>query len=124
MTVYIYIFDNYDMFYDKVWLCCFPHRRSCHAITTFFKRSACMSMFNETNGIVLFHHFFRLFNFFLSLLMQFFVNIYLHMSTLYTLIIPNARKFECLKSVQLQTSGTFNAPYFHYKICTRTCSNT
>ena len=90
----------------------------------FFKRSACMSMFNKTNGIVLFHHFFRLFNFFLSLLMQFFVNIYLHMSTLYTLIIPNARKFECLKSVQLQPSGTFHAPYFHYVICTRTCSNT
>ena len=90
----------------------------------FFKRSACMSMFNKTNGIVLFHHFFRLFNFFLSLLMQFFVNIYLHMSTLYTLIIPNARKFECLKSIHLQPSGTFNAPYFHYVICTRTCSNT
>ena len=34
-SIYIF-FDNYDMFYDKVWLCCFPQRRSCHAITTFF----------------------------------------------------------------------------------------
>ena len=46
------------------------------------------------------------------------------MSTLYTLIIPKARKFESLKIVQLQASGTFNAPYFHYVICTRTCTNT
>ena len=46
------------------------------------------------------------------------------MSTLYTLIIPKARKFESLKIVQVQASGTFNAPYFHYVICTRTCTNT
>ena len=46
------------------------------------------------------------------------------MSTLYTLIIPKAKKFESLKIVQLQASGTFNAPYFHYVICTRTCTNT
>ena len=45
------------------------------------------------------------------------------MSTLYTLIIPKARKFESLKIIQLQASGTFNAPYFHYVICTRTCTS-
>jgi hypothetical protein len=94
------------MFYDKVWFCCFPQRHSCHAITTFFKRSAYIFMFNKTNGMVLFHHFSRLFNFFLSILMQFFVKSYLHMSTLYTLIISNEIKFECLKSAQLQPSGT------------------
>ena len=124
MTVYIYLFDNYDMFYDKVWFCCFPQRHSCHAITTFFKRSAYIFMFNKTNGMVLFHHFSRLFKFFLSILMQFFAKSYLHMSTLYTLIISNEIKFECLNSVQLQPSGTLSAPYFHYGMCTRTRGNT
>ena len=57
-----------------------------------FKRAAYIFMFNKT--IALFHHFIRLFNFFLSILMQYFVNSYLHMSSLYTLIIPKARKFE------------------------------
>ena len=81
-------------------------------------------MFNK--NILLFHHFVPLFNLFLSILMpyKYFINSNFHVSTLYTLIIPKARKFESLKIVQLQASGTFNAPYFHYVICTRTCTNT
>ena len=123
-SIYIYIFDNYNMFYDKVWFVVFLKDARVTQLPHFCKRSAYIFMFNKANDTVLFHHFFRLFNFFLSILMHFFVNSYLHMSTLYTLIIPNARKFECLKSVQLQPSGTFNAPYFHYVMCTMKCSNT
>ena len=80
-------------------------------------------MFNK--NILLFHHFVPLFNLFLSILMpyKYFINSNFHVSTLYTLIIPKARKFESLKIVQLQASGTFNAPYFHYVICTRTCTS-
>ena len=62
-------------------------------------------MFNKT--ILLFHQCFPLFNLFLSILMQSFVNTNLHVSTLCTLIIPKASEFESLKIVQLQASGTF-----------------
>jgi hypothetical protein len=31
----IYIFDNYDIFYDKVWCCCIPRRCSWHSIRLF-----------------------------------------------------------------------------------------
>ena len=87
-----------------------------------FKLSASIFMFNKT--VLLSHHFCPLSCLFLSILMQSFLNSHLHMSTLYTLIIPKVRKFESLKIVQLQVSGTFNAPYFHYVICTWTCINT
>ena len=40
--------------------------------------------------------------------MQSFVNSNLHVSTLYSLIIPKASEFESLKIVQLQASGTFS----------------
>jgi hypothetical protein len=63
-------------------------------------------MFNKT--ILLFHHCLPLFNLFMSILMQSFVNSNLHVSTLYSLIIPKASEFESLKIVQLQASGTFS----------------
>ena len=63
-------------------------------------------MFNKP--ILLFHHSFPLFNLFMSILMQSFVNSNLHVSTLYSLIIPKASEFESLKIVQLQASGTFS----------------
>ena len=57
----------------------------------FLKRSAYIFMFNKT--IVLFHHFFRLFNLFLYILMQYFVNSYLHMYSYYPQG-KKARKFK------------------------------
>jgi hypothetical protein len=90
--------------------------------TTLFLLSVYIFMFNKTN--LLLHHLFPLFNLFLSILMQSFVNSSLHVSNLYTLIIPKASELENLKIVQLLAAGTSNAPYFHYVNCTRTCINT
>ena len=98
-SIYIF-FDNYDMFYDKVWLCCFLQRRSCHAITTFLLSVLqYIFMFNKT--IVLFHHFFRLFNLFLYILMQYFVNSYLHMYSYY----PQGKKVRKFKKRTAATCG-------------------
>jgi hypothetical protein len=90
--------------------------------TTFVLLSAYIFMFNKT--ILLFHLFLPLLSLFLSILMQYVVNSNLHVSTLYTLIIPTARELKNLKIVQLQASGTFNASSFHYVNCTRTSFNT
>jgi hypothetical protein len=89
--------------------------------TTFFLLSAYIFMFNKT--ILLFYLFFPLLRLFMSIITQYFVNSNLHESTLYNIIIRNASEFENLKIVQLQPSGTFSAPYFHYVNCTRTCIN-
>ena len=84
--------------------------------------SAYIFMFNKT--ILLFHLFLPLLSLFLSILMQYFVNSNLHVSTLYTLIIPKASELDNLKIIQLQASGTLSASYFHYINCTRTSINT
>ena len=63
-------------------------------------------MFNKT--ILLFHHFCPFSILFLPILIQSFVNSNLHVSTIYTLIIPKASEFESLTIVQLQASGTFS----------------
>ena len=89
---------------------------------TFVLLSAYIFMFNKT--ILLFHLSFPLLSLFLSILMQYFVNSNLHVSTLYTLIIPKASELDNLKIIQLQASGTFNASYFHYVNCIRTSINT
>ena len=88
----------------------------------FFLLSANIFMFNKT--ILLFHLYFPLLNLFLSIVKQYFVNSNLHVSTLYTLIIPKASELDNLKIIQLQASGTLSASYFHYVNCTRTCINT
>ena len=75
-------------------------------------------MFNKT--ILLFHHSFPLFNLFMSILMQSFVNSNLHVSTLYSLIIPKESEFQSLKIVQLQASGTFSIMSI---VLGRTCSS-
>ena len=95
---------------------------ACNYQPLFFLLSAYIFMFNKT--ILLFHLFLPLLSLFMSILMQYFVDSNLHVSTLYTIIIPKASEFENLKIVQLQASGTFNAPYFHYVNCTMTCINT
>jgi hypothetical protein len=51
---------------------------------------------------------------------QSYVNSNLHVSTLFILIIHKESNSESLKIVHLLASGTFNAPYFHYVIQTRT----
>ena len=84
--------------------------------------SAYIFMFNKT--ILLFHLSFPLLSLFLSILMQYFVNSNLHVSTLCTLIIPKASELDNLKIIQLQASGTFNASYFHYVNYIRTSINT
>jgi hypothetical protein len=63
------------------------------------------------------------FNLFLSIFIQSYVNIKLHVSTLYRsiLIIHKACNSAGLKIVPLLASSTFIAPYFHYIIQTRTC---
>ena len=60
--------------------------------TTFVLLSAYIFIFNKT--ILLFHLFFPLLSLFLSILMQYVVNSNLHVSTLYTLIIPTASELE------------------------------
>ena len=62
------------------------------------KRSAYIFMFNKT--IVLLHHFFRLFNLFLYILMKYFVNSYLHMYSYY----PQGKKVRTFKK---RTAATF-----------------
>ena len=66
---------------------------------------------------------FPYFNLFLSIFIQSYVNIKLHVSTLYRsiLIIHKACNSAGLKIVPLLASSTFIAPYFHYIIQTRTC---
>ena len=89
---------------------------------TFVLLSAYIFMFNKT--ILLFHLSFPLLSLFLSILMQYFVNSNLHVSTLYTLIIPTASELDNLKIIQLQASGTSNVSYFHYVNYIRTSINT
>ena len=72
----------------------------------FFYLSPYIFMFNK--AILLFHHFFPFSNLLLPMLIQSFVNSNLHVSTLYTRIIPKASEFESLTIVQLQASGTFS----------------
>jgi hypothetical protein len=48
------------------------------------------------------HLFLPLLSLFMSIVMQYFVNSNLHVSTLYTIIIPKATEFENLNIVQLQ----------------------
>ena len=74
----------------------------------FLKLSVYIFMLNKT--IVLFHHFVSLFNLFVSILMQSYVNSSLHVSTIYTLIIPQGKEFESLQIVQLQASSTLTSP--------------
>ena len=63
------------------------------------------------------------FNLFVSIFIQSYVNIKLHVSTLYRsiLIIHKACNSTGLKIVPLLASSTFIAPYFDYIIQTRTC---
>ena len=58
----------------------------------FFLLSAYIFMFNKT--ILLFHLFLPLLSLFMSILMQYFVNSNLHVSTLYTIIIPKESEFK------------------------------
>jgi hypothetical protein len=68
--------------------------------------------------LLLFHLFFPYFNLFVSIFIQSYVNIKLHVSTLYRYKAWNSAG---LKIVHLLVSSTFIAPYFHYVIQTRTC---
>jgi hypothetical protein len=61
---------------------------------------------------------FPYFNLFVSIFIQSYVNIKLHMSTL---IIHKACNSAGLKIVPQLASSTFIAPYFYYVIQTRTC---
>ena len=61
---------------------------------------------------------FPYFNLFVSIFIQSYVNIKLHVSTLYR--IHKACNSAGLKIVPLLASSTFIAPYFHYVIQTRT----
>jgi hypothetical protein len=54
------------------------------------------------------------------ILMQSFVNSNLHVSTLYSLIIPKESEIQSLKIVQLQASGTFSIMSI---VLGRTCSS-
>ena len=62
-------------------------------------------------------------NLFVSIFIQSYANSNFHVSTLYIyiLIIDKARNSETLKIVHLLASVSFNAPYSHYIIQTRTC---
>ena len=84
----ISIFANYDIVYDNAWCCCIPQRRSWHALTNHLFSF----LYTYSCSIWLFHHFFPLLNPFLPILMQSFVNINLHVSHIYTLIIKRVRK--------------------------------
>jgi hypothetical protein len=64
---------------------------------------------------------FPYFNLFVSISIQSYVNIKLHVSTLLDTILHKACNSAGLKIVSLLASITFIAPYFHYVIQIRTC---
>jgi hypothetical protein len=64
---------------------------------------------------------FPYFNLFVSIFIQSYVNIKLHVSTLLDTNNTQGMQLRALKIVPLLASSTFIAPYFHYVIQTRTC---
>ena len=100
------------------------HRRSWHGLTTpFFSNFLLTNLFSiKFLYFFIISSLFPYFNLFVSIFIQSYVNIKLHVSTLYRvlyiLIIHKACNSAGLKIVPLHASSTFIAPYFHYVIQT------
>ena len=108
----------------RLFLDCARHRRSWHGLTTpLFSNFLFTNLFSiKFLYFFIISSLFPYFNLFVSIFIQSYVNIKLHVSTLLdTIIIHKACNSAGLKIVPLLASSTFIAPYFHYVIQTRTC---